>query len=165
MERLIILNPYDTSHIKLLMNYEKEKNVSTKSLETVLKVRETLTENEFQELRKKSNDLEMSLLIEDSGKVKDLCLLQGEKDRKICKLFFTPVAPKTKSRKLLSLATEFALNNLNMESVFVITDESDKVMHASLEEKGFECLGLEKDSIIYLKEPELELEHKNINSI
>ena len=55
MERLIILNPYDTSHIKLLMNYEKEKNVSTKSLETVLKVRETLTENEFQELRKKSN--------------------------------------------------------------------------------------------------------------
>lgn len=162
MERLYILNPYDTSHINLLMNYEQENNVSTKSLESLLKVRETLTEDEYQELIKRSNDIEASLLIEEAGKVKDLCLIQGEKDRKICKLFFTPIVPKTKNRRLLSLATDYALNTLNMESVFVITDESDKVMHRHLEEKGYECLGLENDSVIYLKEQELELSQKNV---
>ena len=39
MERLYILNPYDTNHISLLMNYEKDNKVSTKSLETLLKIR------------------------------------------------------------------------------------------------------------------------------
>lgn len=165
MERLYILNPYDKNHINLLMNYEKENNVSTKSLEMLLKVRETLSEEEYNELRKKSNDIELSIIIEELGKIKDLCLIQGEKDRKICKLFFSPMTPKTKNRKLLDLASDFALNTLNMESVFVITNETDKTIHACLEEKGYECLGLENDSIIYLKEQELEIEHKHINNI
>ena len=76
MERLYILNPYDTNHISLLMNYEKDNKVSTKSLETLLKIRETLTEEEYQELKKSSNEIEMSLFIEESGKIKDLCLVQ-----------------------------------------------------------------------------------------
>ena len=66
MERLYILNPYDTNHISLLMNYEKDNKVSTKSLETLLKIRETLTEEEYQELKKSSNEIEMSLFIEES---------------------------------------------------------------------------------------------------
>ena len=63
MERLYILNPYDTNHISLLMNYEKDNKVSTKSLEALLKIRETLTEEEYQELKKSSNEIEMSLFM------------------------------------------------------------------------------------------------------
>ena len=165
MERLYILDPYDNNHIKLLSDYENENNISTKSLEKLLKARETLSKEEYQELRKKSNDVEISLFLEELDKIKDLCFIQGEKDRKTCKLFFSPVLPKTKTRKLLNLATDFALNTLGMESVFVLTDKNDKLMHDRLENIGYESLGLEDNLIIYLKEQELELVHKNCNNI
>ena len=165
MERLYILDPYDNDHVNLLMNYEKENKVSTKSLETLLKVRESLSKEEYQELKKNINDIEMSLILEESGTIKDLCFIQGEKDIKTCKLFFNTIVPKTKTRKLLNLATDFALNTLGMESVFVLTNKEDKVMHTSLENRGYESLGVEGDSIIYLKEQEFELEHNHINNI
>ena len=133
--------------------------------ETLLKVRESLSKEEYQELKKNINDIEMSLILEESGTIKDLCFIQGEKDIKTCKLFFTPIVPKTKTRKLLNLATDFALNTLGMESVFVLTNKEDKVMHTSLENRGYESLGVEGDSIIYLKEQEFELEHNHINNI
>lgn len=160
MERLYILNPYDTNHISLLMNYEKDNKVSTKALEALLKIRETLTEEEYQELKKSSNEIEMSLFIEESGKIKDLCLVQGEKDMRICKIYFSPTPEKIRTRKLLNLATDFALNTLGMESVFVVTDSNDKVMHYNLESSGYENLGLENNSIIYLKERELEINNQ-----
>ena len=49
-----------------------------------------------------------------------------------------------------------------MESVFVVTNSDDKTMHANLENCGYESLGLEKGSVIYLKERELEIvQHKH----
>ena len=162
MERLYILNPYSSEHINLLMNYEQEHKVSTKSLETILKIRETLTEEEYKELKKTANEVEMSLFTEEAGKIKDLCFIQGENDMRTCKLFFSPTPEKVRTRKLLNLATDFALNTLGMESVFVITNSDDKTMHANLENCGYESLGLEKGSVIYLKERELEIvQHKH----
>jgi hypothetical protein len=46
---------------------------------------------------------------------------------------------------------------LYKESVFVITQADDKIMHTNLENCGYESLGLEKGSVIYLKERELEI--------
>ena len=162
MEKLYILNPYNQNHINLLMDYEQENKVSTKSLETILRIRETLTEEEYKELKRTANEIEMSLFTEESGKIKDLCFIQGENDMRTCKLFFSPTPDKVRTRKLLNLATDFALNTLGMESVFVITNTDDKIMHANLENCGYESLGLEKDSIIYLKERELEIiQHKH----
>ena len=162
MERLYILNPYSSEHINLLMDYEQEHKVSTKSLETILKVRESLTEEEYKELKKSANEVEMSLFTEEAGKIKDLCFIQGKKDMRTCKLFFSPTPEKVRTRKLLNLATDFALNTLGMESVFVVTNSDDKTMHANLENCGYESLGLEKGSVIYLKERELEIvQHKH----
>ncbi len=162
MEKLYILNPYNQEHINLLMTYEQEHNVSTKSLDTILKTRESLTEEQYQELKKTANEIEMSLFTEESGKIKDLCFIQGEKDIRTCKMFFSPTPEKTRSRKLINLATDFALNTLGMESVFVVTKKEDKAMHANLENSGYESLGEEDNSIIYLKERELEIvQHKH----
>lgn len=162
MEKLCILNPYDLNHINLLMDYERENKVSTKSLEIILRVREMFTEKEYKELKKSANEIEMSLFTEESGKIKELCFIQGEKDIRACKLFFSPTSEKNRTRKLLNLATDFALNTLGMESVFVMTSTQDKTMHINLENSGYESLGLEKDLVIYLKEKELEVvQHKH----
>lgn len=157
MERLYILNPYDSNHINLLMEYEKDNSFSTKSLEALLKARETLTEEEYKELRKTANEIEMSLFTEETGKIKDLCFIQGEKDIRTCKLFFSPTSEKVRTRKLLNLATDFALNTLGMESVFVVTDSTDKTLHSNLDNCGYENLGFENGTVIYLKERELEV--------
>lgn len=162
MERLYILNPYDSNQINLLMDYEREHKVSTKSLETILKVRETLTEEDYKQLKKTANEIEMSLFTEETGKIKDLCFIQGEKDIRTCKLFFSPTPEKVRTRKLLNLATDFALNTLGMESVFVITNSQDRTMHLNLENCGYESLGFENDKVIYLKERELGMvQHKH----
>lgn len=162
MERLYILNPYDSNHINLLMDYERELKVSTKSLETILKVRETLTEEDYKQLKKTANEIEMSLFTEETGKIKDLCFIQGEKDIRTCKLFFSPTPEKVRTRKLLNLATDFALNTLGMESVFAITNSQDRTIHLNLENCGYESLGFENDKVIYLKERELEMvQHKH----
>lgn len=162
MEKLYILNPYNSNHINLLMDYEQEHKVSTKSLESIMKVRETLTEEEYKQLKKNANEIELSIFTEESGRIKDLCFIQGENDIRTCKLFFSPAPENIKTRKLLNLATDFALNTLGMESVFVITAQDDKKMHTNLENCGYESLGLENGSIIYLKERELEIvQHKH----
>ena len=162
MERLYILNPYDSNHINLLMSYEQEHKVSTKSLESIMKVRNSLTEEEYKQLKKNANEIELSIFTEESGKIKDLCFIQGENDIRTCKLFFSPTPEKVRTRKLLNLATDFALNTLGMQSVFVVTTANDKTMHINLENCGYESLGEEKGSIIYLKEREFEkVQHKH----
>ena len=90
MEKLYILNPYNSNHINLLMDYEQEHKVSTKSLESIMKVRETLTEEEYKQLKKNANEIELSIFTEESGRIKDLCFIQGENDIRTCKLFFSP---------------------------------------------------------------------------
>ena len=79
---------------------------------------------------------------------------------RICKIYFSPTPEKIRTRNLLNLATDFALNTLGMESVFVVTDSNDKVMHYNLESSGYENLGLENNSVIYLKERELEINNQ-----
>lgn len=99
-----------------------------------------------------SNDINLSLdlLLEGKEKVQDICHLQGYKDIKSCTISFIP--NKKKKRKILTLATEYALTNLGMETVYLRISPEDIGIMKYLEENNFECLGDEKGSIIYLKE-------------
>ena len=95
-------------------------------------------------------DFSIDLLLEEKKKIQDICHLQGYKDIKSCTISFIP--NKKKKRKILKLATEYALTNLGMETVYLKISPEDYNVIRYLEDNKFECLGDEKGSIIYLKE-------------
>ena len=76
--------------------------------------------------------------------------VQGYKDIKSCTI--SVASNKKKKRKILSLATDYALNTLGMETVYLRINPDDNNVIKYLEDNKFECLGDEKGSIIYLKE-------------
>ena len=57
-----------------------------------------------------------------------------------------------KQRKIIPLATSYAIDVLGMEEVFIKTNPTDKKMRDYLEQNHYEYLGDEKGSIVYLKE-------------
>ena len=136
-EKLFPIDPENLKHIKLLDEFEKENNICT-PIGTYKK--EDLS----------NNDISMELILQDKSKVKDVCHLQGYRDMKSCTISFVPKQRKT--RKIVSLATDYAMETLGMEEVFLRINPEDTSMMEFLDSSEFECLGDEKGSIIYLKE-------------
>lgn len=135
--KLFPLNPDSLRHIELLEDFKQQNNVSTPI-------------GVFQKKEDSNIDFSMHLLLEEKEKVQDICHLQGFKDIKSCTISFVP--NKKKKREILTLAADYALTNLGMETVYLRINPKDDSVMKYLEENEFECLGNEKGSIIYLKE-------------
>ncbi len=134
--KLFPIEPDNLKHIKLLDEFEKEQKGRTPI--------------GYYQKSETSNDINMELVLEEKSKVSDICHLQGYKDIKSCTISFAP--KKKKKRKIVPLATSYAIDTLGMEEVFIRINPEDTDMSKYLEENEFECLGAEKGSIIYLKE-------------
>lgn len=154
-EILSIVNPFDTSHIEKIDAFEKENEISTKTSAFLSKIKSFPNKEEYDLERRNSNEIETSLFIEMDNVIKDVCHLTGEKDRKACTITFADIKTKLRNRRIITLATDYALNSLGMEDVFVSIKEDDRNMITNLEARGFESLGAEDGKIIYLKEKEL----------
>ena len=136
-ERLIQIDPNNLSHIELIDEYEKECGYSTPI--------GTITDK-----NRNNNDICIELVLEDKKKVKDICHIQGFKDIKQCTLTFA--SKNIKKRKMISLATNYALEVLGMEEVFINANKNDKNMLEYLLKNDYECLGDESGGIMFLKE-------------
>lgn len=155
MEKLVIVNPFDINHLHKIQNYERENKIPSESLIFLTKVIDSMTLTEYETFQKESNNIELSFFIEDEDKIKDLCHLIGEKDRKSCTVSVAPIKYKRKTRNIINSAVDLAFNSLGMEEIFVDVDIQDKQLAESLEAQGFESLGEESGRLLYLKEREL----------
>lgn len=149
------INPFNQKHIKLLEEFEKENEIKTKINDSLKKITISMTEKEYNNSKIISNEIEENLFIKENNKMKDTCHIIGEKDIKTCNITFAQVKTKFHNRKLISLATDYAINILGMLEVFIHIKSDDKNMFSNLEDKGFENLGEENGEIIFLKEKEL----------
>lgn len=134
--KLFPIEPDNLKHIKLLDEFEKEQKGRTPI--------------GYYQKSESSNDINIELVLEEKSKVSDICHLQGYKDIKSCTISFAP--KKKKKRKIVSMATSYAIETLGMEEVFIRINPEDNDMSKYLDENEYECLGVEKGSIIYLKE-------------
>lgn len=153
-EKFFIADPYNDEHIKAFNQFESSNGINTKTGAYLKQTRQSLSKEKYDSLQKKQNEIEQSLFLQDDLVIKDSCHIKGEKDIKICTLFFAPLNFKSKNRKLLSLATDYAFNVLGMEEVFVSTAYDDKNLQDILINKGFENLGETEGNITFLKERE-----------
>ena len=138
--RLFPIDPSNLNHIELLDEYKRESKGCTPI-------------GIYHNKEVSSNDIHLELVLEEKSKIQDICHLQGYKDIKSCTLSFVP--KKKKKRKIVSLATSYALDTLGMEEVFLKINPEDDEMIRFLESNEFECLGDEKGSIIFLKEKQM----------
>ncbi len=138
--KLFPIDPSNIKHIELLDEFEKENNGRTPI-------------GVYKKDDATSNDINMSLVLEVKERVEDICHIQGYKDIKSCTISFAP--KKKKKRKIVSLATNYAIDTLGMEEVFIRINPNDIDMIKYLGTNEFECLGEEKGSIIYLKEKQM----------
>ncbi len=159
LETLSIVNPFDASHLKKIDDFEKENEIETKTSSFLAKMRCSVDREEYEHIEKSSNEIETSLFVDSEHGIKDICHITGEKDRKTCMITFASIKTKLRNRRIITLATDYALNNLGMEEVFVSIDADDKNMITNLEARGFESLGEESGIIIYLKEKELLIDN------
>ena len=104
-------------------------------------------------VKNNDNDFTIELLLEENKKIKDICHIQGVKDMRQC--FISFLSKNKRKRKMIPLATSYALDVLGMEEVFIKTQPNDENMIKYLLESNYECLGDEKGSIIFLKEKNL----------
>ena len=153
VEELIVVNPRNKEHLELIENYEKENEINTRT-SSYLKRMNQMSEEEYNYYKKNTNEIEESLLLKKENEIKDICHIEGEKDRKVCSISFSPIRTKLRNRRLITLAIDYAFHILKMESIFVKISKKDKNMIENLEIRGFENLGIENNDIIYLKENE-----------
>lgn len=152
-EILSIVNPFDENHIEKINFFEKENETSTKTSTYLSKCK--INKEAYDSRRRNTNEIETSLFIELDNVIKDICHITGEKDRKACTITFADIKTKLKNRRIITLATDYALNNLGMKDVFVSVKQDDQNMITNLEARGYESLGEESGKLIYLKEKEL----------
>ena len=144
------LNPYNDDQLEKLSLFEKENNISG-IVESINKIR-SISKEEYLQNKKESNDIEEIYYVERDNKITDCCFIQGEKDRKVCKISWYDI--KKPRHNLPFVAADYAFYSLGMEEVFIELDPSDKHTKMHLEIKGFECLGEEDGKLIYLKDRE-----------
>ena len=146
MNKILIINPNKMDGVKL--------NVFDNSLVTSQEKnkRETsMSEKEYQELQRRSNEIEHKIVNEQDGKVIEICYLSGEKDIKQCRLSFE-TDNKIVSKKLLNKSIDYAFNSLGMETIFVNIEPDNQKLKKQLEELEFINLGEVKGKETYLKE-------------
>lgn len=146
-ERLFIFDPLNEDHIRLLDEFQRENEINLSgSLET----------------GQDPNEINTCLFIEESSKMRDFCQIQGVKDLKNCNITVAPIETKRK-RKLIKQATNYALNTLGMEEVFVNISPKDDKLAMNMELDGYEPIGEQDGNLMFLMEKEDILSHTDIH--
>jgi len=161
-ERLFLVDPYNNKHMELIQSFEKKHNLSGDYSKALGILRNSLTKEEYLQQQKKSNEIEEDLFIEKDSEIEDYCHIHGEKDMKRCRILPASLKELERKRRIISLATDYALNRLGLEEVFIEITPENKGLMTYLENKGYENLGEEKDKIIYLKEKEDEIRNQRM---
>lgn len=91
----------------------------------------------------------------------DSCYIEGNSDIRSCILSFPQI--KTEGpRKMIRLATDYALNNMGMQESFVFAEKEDKKMKQTLNRLGYESLGEEEKVETFVKDAEMIKERETI---
>ena len=146
MNKILIIDPNKMDGVKL--NEFDNSIVTSKEKQ---KKQALMSEKEYQELQRKSNEIEQEIINEQDGKVIEKCYLSGVRDIKQCTLSFEN-NNKSVSKKLLKTGIDYAFNTLGMETLFVNTEQDNQKLIKQLEELDFINLGEVKGKTTYLKE-------------
>ena len=135
--KLSLLDMSNKNHLEMLKRYTQQNNIKVDL--------EIKTDD--------SNEINSYVFESIGNEIIDMCLIQCQKDIKLGTI--TSVG-ETKQELILEV-TNYLLNVLNMESVFVRVAKNNKKIIKYLEDNSFESLGTEEDETMFLKEKKPEI--------
>lgn len=135
--KLSLLDMSNKNHLEMLKRYTQHNNIKVDL--------EIKTDD--------SNEINSYVFESIGNEIIDMCLIQCQKDIKLGTI--TSVG-ETKQELILEV-TNYLLNVLNMESVFVRVGKNNKKIIKYLEDNSFESLGTEEDETMFLKEKKPEI--------
>ena len=148
MNKILVIKSNKIEDIKLLNKFDKDNNVVTSN--ESIKAKTIMSEKEYQELQRKSNEIKEKVAIETNGKISEICYISGVKDIKQCNLSFKD--PINITKKMFNIGIDYAFNTLNMETIFININDDNQKLIKLLEENDFINLGEVKGKTTYLKE-------------
>lgn len=152
---LLVANPYDNEQLTMIAAFESENDLGNSLALPLQEISSRYTKEEYDQIIRSSNEVEQYLLLYEDEKIVDYCSLNAYKDIKSCYLTL-PSSPKvSRSKKMLSLATEYAFG-LGMLEVFITTSTYDHALREALEHDGYENLGIENGMASFVKSFEKE---------
>ena len=152
---LLVANPYNEEELNLIKAFELENDLGNSLTLHLQQISGCYSKDEYEQLLKKSNELEQYLFLDEEGKIVECCSITAYRDIKSCYLSLSPSKKIIRSKKILSLATEYAFK-LGMLEIFATANIYDRALHEVLEIDGYENLGEENGVISFVKSFEIE---------
>ena len=151
---LFVADPYNDNHIRLFREFEESNNIQksfTSYLEEIKifnQKRGIQSKEVYNMLQSSENEINYVVFTMANGIINDSCFIRGERDRKICELYFAPL--NKKSRPLLKELCNYVFNRLGMEQIYVSVNSYDKSLKSNLELRGFENIGKVNGQLTFL---------------
>lgn len=156
IKKIFPLDPYNIEHLKIIEGIINNSDFETYFCNELLNIRNSFSKEEYLAIKRKANEVEEILLIEDNSKLVDYCYIRGEKDLKLCQVTFPESGINYKGS--IPLITMYAQNDLNFEEIFIKVNVNDKNNSKKLQDLGFEFIGEEAGNIIFLKEKDQKID-------
>ena len=152
--KAFFLDPYNTDIVKEIALLGRAYDSNDSNVIDFLNKAKNLSREDYLKMKKESNEIDEVLYTIEDSRIKDYCHIYGEKDRKMCTITF-PISG-IKRKNAVSKFVNCAQHDLGIKEVFIKVDSNDKNLIKNLDDLGYESLGEDNGSIIYLKEEELE---------
>lgn len=153
-KKAFFLDPYNTDIVKEIALLGRAYDSNDSNIIDFLNKAKALSREDYLKMKKESNEIDEVLYTIEDSRIKDYCHIYGEKDRKMCTITF-PISG-IKRKNAVSKFVNCAQHDLGIKEVFIKVDSNDKNLIKNLDDLGYESLGEDNGSIIYLKEEELE---------
>lgn len=153
-KKAFFLDPYNDDIVKEIALLGRAYNSDNSNIIDYLNKARSLSRKDYLNMKKESNEIEEVIYLTEDSRIKDYCYVYGEKDRKMCTITF-PISG-IKRKTAISKFVNSAQHDLGIKEVFIKTTTSDKNLIKNLDDLGYESLGEDNGTIIYLKDEELE---------
>lgn len=153
-KNLFIADPFNDEHIQLFKEFEKDND--KKPVTTYLTgIRKAYDSKEvFKKVENANNELNVIVFTMANNQMKDYCYIKGEKDRKVCELFFAQSNSNQSSRPIMERVSNYVLDIMGMEQVYVSLTKDEKKLYSQLINHGYEDIGEVNGKITFIKEKE-----------
>ncbi len=153
-DNFFIADPYKDEHIKLFMDFENANDYKRPVTTYLTGIRKAYDKESYNKIVRNNNELNIIIFMMNKNKMSDYCYIKGEKDRKVCELFFAHLNFPSKNRHIMEKASFYALNILGMEQVFVSIAQEEKDLYHQLINSGYEDIGEVNGKRTLIKEKE-----------
>lgn len=154
-KNLFIADPFNDEHIKLFEEFESVNNTKKPVITYLTGIRKAYDNKEsFNKIENINNELNIITFTMDDNKMKDYCYIKGEKDRKVCELFFAQLNSNPNSRPIMKKVSDYVLNKMGMELVNVSLTADERKLYSQLTSNGYEDIGEVNGKITLIKEKE-----------